>query len=124
MGRKGVLLTERVSAAEWRAGQVKGMSEKEFQGHVLDLARHHGWLCYHTFDSRRSQPGFPDLVMVRADRLLFAELKTEKGKLSAEQDNWINVLREFGNDVVANSHHFYPFVWRPSDLPEIERVLK
>ncbi len=94
------------------------MTEKEFQQKVMLYAKAHGWRCYHTFDSRRSQPGFPDLVLVRtckAKRLIFAELKAEKGVLTAEQQEWVDALRLSGAFI---------YVWRPSDLPAIERLLQ
>ena len=37
--------------------------------------------------------GFPDEVLVRAGGLVFAELKSEKGKLSDEQRAWPEALR-------------------------------
>lgn len=58
--------------------------------------------------------GFPDLVLVRGNCLIFAELKAEKGKLSPEQENWWRDLLNAG----ANFK-----IWRPSDWPEIERIL-
>lgn len=81
---------------------------------VTDYARLSGWLVYHTHDSRRSAAGFPDLVLVRAGVLIFAELKTAKGRLSFQQEEWLEVLRET---------HACVFLWRPADWPEIERVL-
>ena len=36
-------------------------TEKGFQAAVVELARLRGWLVYHTYDSRRSAKGFPDL---------------------------------------------------------------
>lgn len=87
------------------------MSEAELQANVVDLARFFHWLDYHTHDSRRSQPGFPDLVLSRAPRLMFVELKSEKGKLDPSQTEWLD---ELGGVRDAN-----PLVevhlWRPSD---------
>jgi VRR-NUC domain len=71
----------------------KPVSEKQFQAQVVELARISGWLTYHTFDSRRSAPGFPDLVLVRPPRLIFAELKSEVGKFRPEQRVWLEVLK-------------------------------
>lgn len=39
--------------------------ERDFQAAVMELARLLGWRVYHTWDSRKSEPGFPDLVLVR-----------------------------------------------------------
>ncbi|MDP9439871.1 MAG: VRR-NUC domain-containing protein [Actinomycetota bacterium] len=91
-------------------------TEKEFQAQVLDLARRSGWCCYHTHDSRRSAPGFPDLVLVRAPVVVFAELKTETGKVRPEQRDWLAALKRC-EGVEAR-------LWRPRDWPEIEEVLR
>lgn len=98
---------------------ARGMNEATLQSNVTEFARSLGYLCYHTHDSRRSQPGFPDLVMVRAiaGRLIFAELKTERGKQSAAQREWERALRAGGQGEV--------YLWRPTDWlsGEITRVL-
>lgn len=92
------------------------ITEKEFMQQILDLARLSGWLCYHTHDSRRSAPGFPDLVLVRPPVVVFAELKTEVGKVQPEQREWLKALG--GCEAVEAR------LWRPSDWPEVEEVLK
>lgn len=92
------------------------ISEKEFQAQVLELARMSGWLCYHTHDSRRSAPGFPDLVLVRPPVVLFAELKNAAGRLRPEQHDWLASLK--GCERVEAS------LWRPSDWQEIQEALK
>ena len=88
--------------------------ERHFQQAVMDCARLLGWRVYHTFDSRRSNPGFPDLVLVR-DRVVFAELKTERGQLSRDQAEWLDALGAAG----AEAH-----LWRPADWPTIDATLK
>ena len=81
-------------------------SERSFQTQVVALFKAQGWIAYHTHDSRRSEPGFPDLVLVHVNRgIVFAELKREKGKVSEAQQRWIDYLTEAGGRV---------FVWRPS----------
>ena len=90
--------------------------EKDFQAQVLDLARLCGWLCYHTHDSRRSAPGFPDLVLVRPPRLVFAELKSEEGKLRPEQRAWLKTLASCTQAPES-------YMWRPRDLEAIQRTL-
>ena len=113
-------VTEGVAVRLPRPSETEGrdMTEKEFQQKVLLYARAHGWLCYHTFDSRRSQPGYPDLTMVRmwgcSHKVIFAELKRQKGQLTTEQKKWLDALSLAGQAV---------FVWYPSDLPQIEDLL-
>lgn len=84
-------------------------SESEFQSHVITLAKQYGFKqIYHTADSRRSNPGFPDLVMVnaRTRRTLFVELKAQSGRVSPDQEVWLDALRVAGQTAM---------VWRPSD---------
>lgn len=85
------------------------VTEKQLQDAVLEHARLAGWLVYHTFDSRRSTHGFPDLVLVRPPRLIFVELKTETGKASDAQTLWLDRLA--GCDDACEV-----YLWRPSDL--------
>ena len=91
------------------------LSERDFQRQVVELAELTGWRTYHTYDSRNSHPGFPDLVLVRAPRLIFAELKRERGRVAAAQ-------REWAEDLEACPGVEY-YLWRPSDWDEIKQVL-
>ena len=60
-------------------------SEDRFLARVRRLATQHGWLEYHTRDSRRSPEGYPDLCLTNGTRIIFAELKSMTGKLTAKQ---------------------------------------
>ena len=82
------------------------MTEAQLQAAVIEAAQLFGWRIYHTFDSRRSNAGFPDLVLVRPPEMLFVELKSEKGRVRPEQKAWIDDLIAVGNEVL---------VWRPVD---------
>lgn len=93
------------------------ISEKQFQAQVLGLARYSGFLVYHTHDPRRSQPGFPDLVLVRPPRLIFAELKSEEGRIRPEQREWLEALS--GCTEAPES-----YLWRPRNLEEIQNLLQ
>jgi len=75
------------------------VTEKDLQSAILEWMRWSGWKIYHTHDSRRSQPGFPDLVAVKGSRLVFAELKREKGKIRPEQVEWLDALAEAHDEV-------------------------
>ncbi len=90
--------------------------EKDFLQSVRDMARLSGWMAYHTYRSDRSEPGFPDLVLCRPPRVVFAELKTEKGKVSACQKLWLDNLKKCEGVSV--------FLWRPSDWDSIVEQLR
>jgi len=90
------------------------VTEGQLQRQVLELARLRGWLAFHDYDSRRSESGFPDLVMVR-ERVVFAELKSATGRLSAAQRQWLDRLTTAGAEV---------YCWRPSDWDQVVEVLR
>ncbi len=104
------------------------MTEKEFQQRVVLLAKAHGWLVHHARPARTANGewrtpimgdvGFPDLVLARRGVVVFAELKSDKGRLTKEQDVWLDALtqRQMETHIVM--------CWRPSDLPAIERLLQ
>ena len=93
------------------------MTEAALQQMVIDLAHWAGWMHYHVTDSRRTRPGFPDLVLVHTvtGRVIFAELKSDKGRVRPEQDVW---LQHLGKQHDA-------FLWRPVHWHDgtIRRVL-
>lgn len=92
------------------------MSERDWQQRVLDLAALRGWRMFHPHDSRRSTAGWPDIAAVRRGRLVLAELKAEAGRVSAEQRAWLDDL---GACVGVEVH-----LWRPSDWPAVQQVLR
>ena len=95
-------------AAEYRLQQWGLMTEEVFQSRVEQVATSLGWEFYHTHDSRRSRPGYPDLHLWHPKHgHLWRELKTMKGKQSKKQIEVESSLRAAGSDVE---------VWRPSDL--------
>lgn len=96
------------------------ITEKDWQRTVVDTAEAFGWRVYHTFDSRRSASGFPDLVMVRRGRLIFAELKSARGRISMEQCVWMMALQTVAHNAEVVEAH----VWRPRDWPLVEETLR
>ena len=66
------------------------VSEKALLETIREAAAWANWACYHTHDSRRSEPGFPDLVLVRDGEMLAWELKSESGRVTAEQQQWLD----------------------------------
>lgn len=86
------------------------ISEAQFQQQVITLAQYHQYdITYHNPDSRRSQAGFPDLVLISSSRrrALFRELKTEDGRFRPKQQSVLLAMVAAG----LNAD-----VWRPSDL--------
>lgn len=113
-----------------------GMSESQLQEAVIDCAHTFRWMVAHFRPARVMRggreiyetpvaadgKGFPDLVLVRRGRLVFAELKTASGKPSAHQDVWLRELFA----VERESATVQTFVWRPEHWlsGEIEDVLR
>lgn len=101
------------------------LTERDFQDQVIAMAIMYGWKAYHVRPGRTSSgawmthiqghAGFPDLVLAHRDRgTIFAELKTENGRLDPAQHDWLEVLNAAGNEV---------YVWRPKDFHFITQRL-
>lgn len=103
-----------ITADEAWAIEARSMSEHEFQAKVVEHAKANGFLVYHTWNSRNSASGFPDLCMVRDGRLIFAELKREDETMSEPQIIWYEALGDAGSEV---------YLWRPSDWDSIMETL-
>jgi len=92
------------------------ITEKQFESQVKDLAIMFNWFYYHTWRSIHSPAGFPDCVMIRDERVIVVELKSEKGKVSPQQEQWLNAFRATKMAEV--------YVWRPSDFDKIVEILR
>jgi hypothetical protein len=105
------------------------LTESEFQRQVVQLAENNGWdwmhigrVGKHAANGAKGTlgTGWPDLVLVRGHRLIFAELKAESAPLpSTEQRKVLQVL--WG--LMEGIPEIGVYVWRPSDLPLILEVL-
>lgn len=90
-------------------------TEGELQGRVEALLLGAGWLVAHVRDARRQRlTGLPDVIAVHPTRrrLLALELKTRRGRVTPEQQAWLDALAAAG--VEAR-------VVRPADWPSLER---
>lgn len=112
---------------EWE----RTVSEESFQAQVIELARLFGWRVAH-FRGVRVQrrdgsvryqtpvqadgAGFPDLVLIRGPRLIVAELKSASGRVTPEQDAWLQAFADAGAEIAG--------VWRPADWGYIAGVLR
>ena len=114
---------------------VNLQTESEFETAVVDLAHLRGWVVAGFRPARVTRQGreiyetpvkwdgkgFPDLVLARPSytaakgRILWVELKSEKGQLSQEQEEWARTITAAGGEW---------YCWKPSKWNEIEKVLK
>lgn len=83
------------------------MTEEQFQRTVIAMCKLLGVAWYHPYFSRRSAAGWPDLALCGGNGFILRELKTEKGRVTADQEKWGHMLRHAGQDWA---------VWRPEDL--------
>lgn len=109
--------------------------EGDFQQAIIDLAELCGWRVYHVANVRRrlratTSVGFPDLVMVRDGRIIFAELKRgPRDHPTREQREWLAQLAPTGLPCDQDGEHYegkhvIVCLWRPADWPAIEALLK
>lgn len=91
------------------------MTEAEMETHIRRICAQLGLWVYHTYNSVGSDKGWPDLV-IGGSRLLFRELKSRSGVLTAEQRDMGWKLKNAGADWR---------VWWPKDLHNgnVEREL-
>lgn len=98
------------------------MTEADLQRTLIDAAKLHGWRVFHPLPglsqagrwSTRGQghTGYPDLTLARDGVVLFAELKSERGRLTADQVAW--------RDAIGARWA----CWRPADLDSALRALR
>ena len=71
-------------------------------------------MVYHTFNAYRSAKGFPDLTLVHPKRKMvyFLEIKTETGKVTPEQHQWIDALLAAGqNAAIVRPQDWDEWLW-------------
>ncbi len=87
-------------------------NEEAFTDAVIDLAKMYGFLVHHDRgDMRRriqGHVGFPDVVCVNKDRLIVAELKHGKNKVTPEQRKWLDAFEWPG---CCESYVWYSSDW-------------
>lgn len=101
--------------------------EKDFQRQVTDLAAIFGWEWLHFRPAQTTRgwrtpvsgsmaSGWPDLALCRPPRLILAELKSDRGRVSEHQERWLSMLSDCDGVEVH--------VWRPADLESVAEVLR
>lgn len=90
--------------------------ESELQAEIVSVAKKLSYMTYHTYNSQRSDFGWPDLVCANEDkhRVLFIECKSDAGKPSDEQLAWLDALARCDQEV---------YIVYPKHLDEIIQIL-
>ena len=93
------------------------VTEADLREQIRDLCKLFGWRFLFTWTSIHSPKGMLDLFLINAEqkRVIFAELKSEKGKMTPEQQQVFDELKACGQEV---------YVWKPHDIENIARLLK
>ncbi len=96
-------MTARLAIA---AAMSEDRGPDSLEAHLRRLLADLGLFGYHPYNSRRSEPGWPDWVII-GNRILYRELKSEHGVVSAAQRDVGARITRAGGDWA---------VWRPRDL--------
>jgi hypothetical protein len=100
-----------------------GMSESDLLGYILARCRTLDLLVFHSTDPVRDiGPGFPDLVIAGPRGVIFAELKSGQGVMSADQRAWRRALSYALNRPGSASQYE---LWSPTEWEsgQIERQI-
>lgn len=93
-------------------------NEQAFTDAVVGLFKMAGFRVMHMRGNTKRQiqghAGYPDIIATRGGRLIFAELKMDKGVTSTEQETWLHELDKSVAEV---------YLWRPMDWDEIQRII-
>ena len=100
------------------------MLEAQFQAQVIHLAKVNHWMVFHPAKVQgrdgiwrtalAGNKGWPDLALAHKDRgFILAELKSDTGKMSFDQQLWLTHLAPWAEC----------YVWKPKDLDAIAERL-
>lgn len=100
------------------------ISESTFTAQIVQMCIVFGWRVMHQRPARTKtgwrtaivgHAGFPDIIALRHDRRLIAELKAGRGKVTVEQEKWLGAAKDADFEV---------YIWKPKDIDQIERILR
>lgn len=115
-------------SGELRRVMARQMTEDELLLAITEAATLLGWRWHH---ARRADSaltmghqGFPDLVLARDGRVVFIELKTERGVTTTEQRRWLEAIDGDFNDVRDLTIRPMALLIRPTDLDAVLGLLR
>lgn len=94
---------------------IPKVSHKDFQQMIKEAAEYNGWKVQFWWRSFHSPSGFPDLILCKPPRLIFAEIKVPPDKVKPAQQEWLDVLAKLPFAEI--------FIWYPADWDAITDVL-
>ena len=101
-----------------RTVSLHEVSERDLLRHVRAIAEVLGWRVFHCWNSLHSPAGMPDLILCRPPRLIFMELKSDKGKVTAAQQAWLDDLAQIpGIETMV----VRPLFWYAGQVEELLR---
>ena len=101
------------------------ISEAALERAIIEMAEVLGWRVYSVRRSDRAivntktGRGYPDLVMVRPPRIIFAELKSARGRLTSEQRDWLEALADV--ERAPEAFTWWPVSWTDGTIEEVLR---
>lgn len=108
------------SVDEYRRLVAGATSEEELLVDVAQRLTLGRWRWHHVrradLAQQQGDPGFPDLIAIRDDILVVAELKTTKGRYGTGQVDWLKAFERV-QFVAART-------WRPGDADAIAELLR
>lgn len=93
------------------------LTEPAFQRTIIENAQVYGWIrSYHTHNSMRSNPGYPDLTLHHPEHgALWLEVKGAKGEVRLNQVAYVQDIR------ICGLHAYIVF---PQDIQIVDALLR
>ncbi len=126
-------MSEWLEKEGWPPVTTEKLTELDLARQIRDLARVTGWLHVHFRPAKTKQgwrtafsgdPGFPDMVLARRGRVIFAELKMDGKKARPEQDRWLLELDPGNIRGNRELRGVEAYVWTPADFDSIVETLR
>jgi len=116
---EGVTVDFPLNQAHPDAVILSAMSERVFQAHVVTALKDRGYLVWTVPDMTKTARGLPDVIAVHPTRVprrvLFYELKSQRGRVRPEQADALAAL--------SDVHGVDARIVRPADWPELRDAL-
>ena len=98
--------------------RLEKWTHDSFQKEIVKVAKLYHWKVQYFWRNFHSPKGWLDLVLTKPEngRLIFAEIKIPPDDLKPEQQEWIDIWKQYKSVEV--------YVWRPDDWDDIIKILE